>query len=52
MIPKTPKKKRTIKFSMYWMYAVILVCLAGLLYLNDKTITKEVSYYDFESYVS
>ncbi len=52
MIPKTPKKKRTIKFSMYWMYAVILVCLAGLLYLDDNTITKEVSYSDFENYVS
>lgn len=34
------------------MYAVILVCLAGLLYLDDNTITKEVSYSDFENYVS
>ena len=46
MIPNTPKKKRTIKFSMYWMYAVILVCLAGLFYLDDNSVTKEVSYSD------
>ncbi len=51
MIPNTPKKKRTIKFSMYWMYAVILVCLAGLFYLDDNSVTKEVSYSDFEKYV-
>ncbi|MDE6165334.1 MAG: ATP-dependent metallopeptidase FtsH/Yme1/Tma family protein, partial [Muribaculaceae bacterium] len=52
MLPNTPKKKRTIKFSMYWMYAVILGCLAGLFYLDDNTITKEVSYSDFEKYVA
>ena len=44
-------KKRTIKFSMYWMYAIIGIFLVGLLYLDDNSITKEVSYSDFEKRV-
>ncbi len=44
-------KKRTIKFSMYWMYAIIGIFLAGLFYLDDNSITKEVSYSDFEKRV-
>lgn len=47
--PKKPKKQ--IKFSMYWMYAIILLCLAGIFYLDDNSITKPVSYSDFEKYV-
>lgn len=47
----SPKPKKSIKFSMYWMYAIILLCLAGIFYLDDNTITKEVSYSDFEKYV-
>ena len=46
-----PKKKKTIKFSVYWMYAVILLLLAGIFYLDDNSITKDVSYSDFEKYV-
>jgi len=44
-------KKRTIKFSMYWMYAIIGIFLVGLFYLDDNSITKEVSYSDFEKRV-
>lgn len=46
------KKKKTIKFSIYWMYAILLVFLAGALYLDSNTITKEVSYSEFEKYVT
>lgn len=45
-------KKKSIKFSMYWMYAIVIVFLAGLLYLDDNSIRKEVSYSEFEKYVS
>ena len=34
------------------MYAVILVCLFGLFYLDDNSITKEISYSEFENYVA
>lgn len=46
------KNKKTIKFSIYWMYAILLVFLAGALYLDNNTITKEVSYSEFEKYVT
>lgn len=45
-------QKRTIKFSLYWMYAVVLLFLLGMFYLDDNTVTKEVSYIpEFEDYV-
>lgn len=44
-------KKGPIKFSMYWMYALVLVFIAGVYFMEDKSITKEVSYSDFEKYV-
>lgn len=49
---KPNPKKRTIKFSMYWMYALVILFLLGLLYLDDNSITKEVSYSEFEKYVT
>ncbi|MCM1517753.1 MAG: ATP-dependent zinc metalloprotease FtsH [Pseudoflavonifractor sp.] len=45
-------KKKGIKFSLYWMYAVVLVFLGALLYLDDNSISKKVSYSQFEKYVS
>ncbi len=33
------------------MYAIIIIFLAGFLYLDDNSMTKEVSYSKFESYV-
>ena len=35
------------RFSMYWMYAIILVFLLGMLYLDDNSISKEVNYTQF-----
>ena len=40
-------KKRTIKFSMYWMYAIIILFLVGLYHFDNNAITKEVSYTNF-----
>ncbi|MCF0218318.1 MAG: ATP-dependent metallopeptidase FtsH/Yme1/Tma family protein [Muribaculaceae bacterium] len=49
----SPKKKPfVIKFSIYWIYAIIIALLVGFLYLDDNSITKNVSYSDFEKYVS
>lgn len=44
-------KKGPIRFSMYWMYALVLVFIAGVYFMYDKSITKDVSYSDFEKYV-
>lgn len=44
-------KKGPIRFSMYWMYALVLVFIAGVYFMDDKSITKDVSYSDFEKYV-
>lgn len=45
-------KRPQFKFSLYWMYAIVIIFLAGMLYLDDNTITKEVSYSEFEKYVT
>lgn len=37
-------------FNMYWMYALIILCILGLYYFQDNTQTKEVDWTDFEKY--
>ncbi|MBR6639875.1 MAG: ATP-dependent zinc metalloprotease FtsH [Muribaculaceae bacterium] len=49
--PKTNKRPQ-FKFSLYWMYALVIIFLAGTYLLDNNTITKEVSYSDFEKYVT
>lgn len=46
------KKKPVIKFSMYWAYAIVIAFLVGMLYIDDNSVTKEVSYSQFEQYVN
>ena len=46
------KKKPQIKFSMYWMYAIILMFLLGMFYLDDNSMNKEVNYSDFEDRIT
>lgn len=48
----SPKKKPQIKFSMYWMYAVIVLFLCAMFYLDDNSVSKEVNYSDFENYIT
>ncbi len=50
-IPQKPKRP-VIRFSMYWMYAIILIFLLGILYLDDNSISKELDgQYDMERLV-
>ena len=51
-MPGPNPKKRQIKFSMFLMYAIILLFLAGIFYLDDNSIEKEVSYTEFENIVA
>ena len=47
-----PKKPFGIGFSMYWAYAIIIVFLLAMLYIDDTSIEKEVSYTKFKEYVT
>lgn len=49
---QNPKKKGGIKFSMYWAYAIIIVFLLGMLYIDGDSLSKDVSFNKFEEYVA
>lgn len=36
---------------MYWAYAIIIVFLLGMLYIDDNSLSKDVSFTKFEEYV-
>ncbi|MDE6279013.1 MAG: ATP-dependent metallopeptidase FtsH/Yme1/Tma family protein, partial [Paramuribaculum sp.] len=46
------QKKPGFRLNMYWMYAIVIVFLVGILYLDDDSLNREVSYSKFETYVS
>lgn len=53
MDQKTKTNKRPkFKFSLYWMYALVIIFLAGTYLLDNNSMTKEVSYSDFEKYIA
>lgn len=47
-----PKKKKTIKFSLYWMYAVILLFLGGMFYMDQNAANEKVNYSRFSQIMS
>lgn len=51
MVQKPQPKKPVIKFSIYWMYAIIILVLFGMLYMNDNGEPKNVDYSRFEQLV-
>lgn len=46
-----PKGGRQIRFSLWWMYLAVLMVLGGVYYLDDNSISQQVSYSEFESLV-
>jgi ATP-dependent metalloprotease FtsH len=46
-----PPRKRQIKFNMYWMYIMIGLVLVGIYYLQDNSVSKSVSWTEFQNYV-
>ena len=46
-----PEKKPTFRFSIYWMYAIVIVALIGFYLLDDNSVSKEVSFTEFEKCV-
>lgn len=51
LIPKKPNRNQQQKrpiFNMYWMYALIILCLLGLYYFQDNSQVKTVNWTQFE----
>ncbi len=40
--------KKTFRFNLYWMYALIALSLIGVYYMNDGSSSKEVTWSEFE----
>lgn len=53
ILPTNPnkKKKNLFGFSPFWMYAALLLILGTLFWFDDVSLTKEVSYSQFENYI-
>lgn len=47
-----PKKKKTIKFSLYWMYAGVALFLFAMFYMDQNAATENISYTRFSSIMS
>ncbi len=45
------KKKMPFNFSIWWMYGIVAIILAGIWYMDDNTMTKKINYSQFEQYV-
>ena len=45
------QNKGPFKFSLWWMYAIVFLFLAGIFYLDTNVVTKKVGYSDFVQYV-
>lgn len=46
-----PGKKRPFRINLWWMYAIVFLFLFGIYYLDDNSVTRSVSYSEFEKYV-
>ncbi|MDE6526936.1 MAG: ATP-dependent metallopeptidase FtsH/Yme1/Tma family protein, partial [Muribaculaceae bacterium] len=44
-------KKNPFRFSLWWMYAIVLLFLCGVFYFDNNSVTKKVNYSTFEKYV-
>lgn len=45
-------KKSPFKINLWWMYAIVFLFLFGIYALDDNSVTRNVSYTDFCSYVA
>ena len=49
--PNAKRPKNRFGFSMFWMYAVIILFLFGMYYMDNNSMNREVDYSSFESYL-
>ena len=43
--------KKPFKINLWWMYAIVFLFLFGIYYLDDNSVTRSVSYSEFENYI-
>ncbi|MDE6277074.1 MAG: ATP-dependent zinc metalloprotease FtsH [Muribaculaceae bacterium] len=46
-----PMKPFKMRFSIWWMYAIVFAVIFGIVYLDRNEVTKEVSFTEFCSYI-
>ena len=46
-----PNNKTPFRFSLWWMYGIIIVFLIGVFWLDSNSVTKEIPFTTFENYV-
>ncbi len=46
-----PNNKTPFRFSLWWMYGIVILFLIGIFWLDNNSVTKEVSFTTFEEYV-
>ena len=44
-------KNNPFLFSLWWMYAIVLLFLGGIFWFDSNSVSKEISYSTFEQYV-
>lgn len=49
--PNAQKPKNRFGFSMFWMYALIVMFLFGMYYMDSNSMNREVEYSTFEDYL-
>lgn len=49
--PNAKKPKNRFGFSMFWMYALIVMFLFGMYYMDSNSMNREVEYSTFEDYL-
>ncbi len=49
--PGGPGQRKPFKFSLWWMYAIVLLFLCGIFYFDTNSVMKKVTYSSFENYV-
>lgn len=45
------QRKTPFKFNLWWMYLIVFLFLAGVFYFDTNSVTKKVSFTDFENYI-
>lgn len=46
-----PGGKKKVTINLWWMYALVFLFLGGIYYLDDTSVTRDLSYSEFESIV-
>lgn len=48
---RMPGGKKMFTFNLWWMYAFVFLTLGGIYYLDDTSVSRAISYSEFESIV-